>query len=76
MLALSVYIYSQVNISSCYFEPCFLIGFYVLQITPMKESSPDLERATVIQVSTQQVSSHQEPRSPHLDAILVQAVGL
>lgn len=39
----------------------------------MKESLPDLERATIIQVSTQQVGNHLDP-----DTILLlgQAVGV
>lgn len=43
----------------------------------MKESLPDLERASIIQVSTQQVSN-QEPNGRDLDTVLIleQAVGV
>lgn len=54
--AVSTNFQSRVNICLWYFYARFPIEFNDLQITPMKESLPDLERATNIQVSTQQVS--------------------
>lgn len=44
----------------CFFNHIFPVGFYALQITPMKESLPDLERATIIQVSARR---GQQPRA-------------